>query len=478
MRIVMIIAFTIGIALFPHGLLFAAELTGLKIAPEVDKNIRPDGKLPNTNSHDDLQGLDAPTLEFTSGEKAHKIKPVILAAKGAQSSGIRVQVTRSKDGLILDISEARLRRGIVVLDDGEGTPPQEIAEHAGRIKHGIRITLSRETLRTGIVVLDDGGGSQQGIADIFVVAIDEQSLKAGRRILDGSVVPNEVSGTILAVDEQGLKSGLSAPFAGGALREPTRIGSGRRGGSIPFDKLRGVGKNDVIDRQVSPYAYALKQQAVNRLLATVRKRVTLVGFGSFSVSRRQSSAADLSISKKRKQILKYGGTGSFSILVKNKGPGTATPPIVVVDTLPGGQTVPVGAFTAGAWSCKGGMAASSGQRVTCTYNQPIRKGKSVTLNLKAQVASAKAFPGGLDRVKNCATVSRPGVNAMNLKNNKACIKVTIVRPYKGSNIKNLAPLIQVLPGIMGGSSGGQPAQQGGRPAPKTPRSPTGGAVGP
>jgi uncharacterized repeat protein (TIGR01451 family) len=105
---------------------------------------------------------------------------------------------------------------------------------------------------------------------------------------------------------------------------------------------------------------------------------------------------DLSIAKSHTGNFRVGETGTFTLVVTNRGMLPTSGVTTVQDTLPAGLT-PQSAVGAG-FSC-----TISGQTITCTHANVIAPGETRTIVVQVAVGSA-AYPA----VTNVATVSTPG----------------------------------------------------------------------
>lgn len=132
---------------------------------------------------------------------------------------------------------------------------------------------------------------------------------------------------------------------------------------------------------------------------------------------------DLAIEKSLNGEFHYGQSGFYTILVSNVGSGTASSPIIMVDTLPDGLT-----FDSYSSPYSSDWASSvSGQQVIFTYTGPDISpgGFCPTLIINVKIAPIGQFPGGSDAVDNYAAVKHP--NDGNLSNNQSRVR-TVITP--------------------------------------------------
>ncbi len=131
---------------------------------------------------------------------------------------------------------------------------------------------------------------------------------------------------------------------------------------------------------------------------------------------------DLTIEKAQKGEFPIGGTGIYVITVKNIGDGTASSPIIVLETLPFGFTFIPGSANP-PWSCtviKPVVNPSTDQEVLeCTYPGTLSPGGSLTLAIEVNVNPIATRPPG----PNCAEVRHP--EDIDLSNNKICIDTVL-----------------------------------------------------
>lgn len=137
----------------------------------------------------------------------------------------------------------------------------------------------------------------------------------------------------------------------------------------------------------------------------VTYRVTVVGLGSGTAStlvydrsgssyhyntdygrapnlyRFTTVAPDLQVTKSHAGSFTQGGTGTFSLTVRNVGTGATTDPITVVDTLPAGM-----AFVSG--SGGGFTCAAVGSLVRCTRTAALLPGASAVVRLVVRTTAA------------------------------------------------------------------------------------------
>lgn len=128
--------------------------------------------------------------------------------------------------------------------------------------------------------------------------------------------------------------------------------------------------------------------------------------------------ADLSITKTLTGGLAVGQNATYTITVSNAGPQSASGPITVSDTLPGGLTY-VSASGTG-WTC-----SAAGSVVTCTNAGPLANGASSSITLTVAVGVSAA-----PNVTNTATVSSttfdptPGNNSSTVTKAVVYIRLT------------------------------------------------------
>ena len=114
------------------------------------------------------------------------------------------------------------------------------------------------------------------------------------------------------------------------------------------------------------------------------------------------TGADLSITKSHSGSFTLDQHGTYSLAVANKGPSSATGPIIVTDTLPEGEML-VSAEGSG-WTCAGATAGASSQpTVTCSLRGTLAPATAApVISLVVDVGEA-AYPS----VTNTAKVSSP-----------------------------------------------------------------------
>lgn len=103
-----------------------------------------------------------------------------------------------------------------------------------------------------------------------------------------------------------------------------------------------------------------------------------------------------------------GGSATYTLTVDNNGPGSATGPVTVTNTLPAGLTWTSTTASAG-WSC-----STAGQAVTCTWAGNYFKNSPTTITIVAFITSAAATS-----VTNVASVAASGGGDSNPANNTA-----------------------------------------------------------
>jgi uncharacterized repeat protein (TIGR01451 family) len=109
-----------------------------------------------------------------------------------------------------------------------------------------------------------------------------------------------------------------------------------------------------------------------------------------------AGAIDLAITKSHTGNFTAGGSGGYTLTVRNVGNLATSGEIVVTDSLPAGMTFSSGGGTG--WSCAGG-----GQTVTCTRAASLAPNASATISLIVNV-SAQAS----SQLTNTASVATPG----------------------------------------------------------------------
>lgn len=113
------------------------------------------------------------------------------------------------------------------------------------------------------------------------------------------------------------------------------------------------------------------------------------------------TAPDMEITKSHLGTFTVGVNGTFTLNVRNLGPGVATGTVTVTDTVPAELTVVSAAGTG--WDC----SATVGQNVNCTHPAPVGVGVSlppITLTVNPNTAVGSPF-------SNTAQVSTPGDTA-------------------------------------------------------------------
>jgi len=143
--------------------------------------------------------------------------------------------------------------------------------------------------------------------------------------------------------------------------------------------------------------------------------------------------ADLQIVKSVGVVPHGSNPGTFVIVVTNNGPGQATGPIVINDTLTGPATIIPPA--------PAGCAGIPGTSVTCTLPGPLNAGQSLTLTF----TTAPNSPAS-GMAQNCATV-RSASRDNNDANNRDCTCMDFKRCFDttidistGSNNGNAIPI--------------------------------------
>lgn len=156
-------------------------------------------------------------------------------------------------------------------------------------------------------------------------------------------------------------------------------------------------------------------------LSTTTGAGTLVGNSGAALSDLggMPKFADLSIVKATSGGFVVGSNATYTLVVSNSGPQSASGTITVSDTLPTGLTY-VSASGTG-WSC-----SNAGATVTCTNAGPMANGASSTITLTVAVA-ASAAPS----VTNTATVSSTTFDPASSNNSssvtKAVMYITLVK---------------------------------------------------
>ena len=129
---------------------------------------------------------------------------------------------------------------------------------------------------------------------------------------------------------------------------------------------------------------------------------------------------DLTLSKTHTGSFTRGGTGTYTLTVRNTGDQPTSGTITVTDTLPTGLTFASAAGTG--WAC-----SASGQTVTCTSSTAIPVGGSSAFTLSVNVAADAGTTSG-NSVTNSASVSGGGEAAANSGNNGATDLTATVAP--------------------------------------------------
>ena len=129
---------------------------------------------------------------------------------------------------------------------------------------------------------------------------------------------------------------------------------------------------------------------------------------------------DLTLSKTHTGSFTRGGTGTYTLTVRNTGDQPTSGTITVTDTLPTGLTFASAAGTG--WAC-----SASGQTVTCTSSTAIPVGGSSAFTLSVNVAADAGAASG-NSVTNSASVSGGGEAAANSGNNGATDSTATVAP--------------------------------------------------
>ncbi|MFN8441655.1 MAG: hypothetical protein U0175_12830 [Caldilineaceae bacterium] len=145
---------------------------------------------------------------------------------------------------------------------------------------------------------------------------------------------------------------------------------------------------------------------------------------------------DLGVRKAISTSLTAGGTGIFSITVKNLGTGVATGPITVTDTLIPALT-PISVTAAPPWNC-----SSSGQTVGCVHPGALAPGATlppifITVNVAA----------GISGFENCAKVAVNGDGKLN--NNQHCIGGQVIEQGKPDLELDKKPEGEIINGTPG-----------------------------
>ena len=148
---------------------------------------------------------------------------------------------------------------------------------------------------------------------------------------------------------------------------------------------------------------------------------------------KKRKGADLELTKSHNGNFTYGENNEYRLVVSNMGNADATGPITVVDRLPAGMTFVSGGSSP--WSC-----SAVGQTVTCTHPGPLPALTSAPLiALQVAVAPVSEFPGGSDKVTNCATVRSKG--DVQQANNADCDETIITT----GSIGPVGPITTTLP---------------------------------
>ena len=146
------------------------------------------------------------------------------------------------------------------------------------------------------------------------------------------------------------------------------------------------------------------------------------------VSQLPGEKPELAIEKALDGDFPIGGTGTYVITVTNDGDGTASPPIVVVDTLPFGFTFIAGSESFSPPASPPGSCTITNQVVDpsvdqqvveCTYNGTLGSGDIVTLMIQVNVDPIATGPPG----PNCATVNHP--DDTDSSNNESCVATVL-----------------------------------------------------
>lgn len=105
--------------------------------------------------------------------------------------------------------------------------------------------------------------------------------------------------------------------------------------------------------------------------------------------------ADLAISKQAVSRFRIGEKATYKITVSNSGPGVATPPLRVLDSLP--AELSFDSFSGADWNC-----TAAGQLITCISTKALAANASATFDLTVNVIAA---PAQSQPLVNTASVS-------------------------------------------------------------------------
>lgn len=130
-----------------------------------------------------------------------------------------------------------------------------------------------------------------------------------------------------------------------------------------------------------------------------------------------AQAADLSISKQTTSRFRIGEKVTYKIKVSNAGPGLATPPLRVLDSLP--AELSFDSFSGADWNCN-----AAGQTVTCISTKALAANASTTFDLTVKVIAA---PEQSKPLINTATVSSLSSDAV-ATNNSGSSTINTVEP--------------------------------------------------
>ncbi|MDQ2701447.1 MAG: CshA/CshB family fibrillar adhesin-related protein [Pseudomonadota bacterium] len=209
----------------------------------------------------------------------------------------------------------------------------------------------------------------------------------------------------------------------------TLLATMRNGSSTLYPALSGVGTTTVTETGVAGTvgAYAFASEGNPTTISASMLGSGLQGI-AFAVKYR---ATDMSIAKTHGGSFALGGTGAYTLTVRNNGPDVnlAANTIVVTDTLPAGLTYASASGTG--WSC-----GSVGQVVTCTRGGAAAGGTTlppITLNVNVS-GSAPAS------VTNTATVAVPSGYDPDTSNNTASDVTAILRPNLSTSTKGVVDL--------------------------------------
>lgn len=146
------------------------------------------------------------------------------------------------------------------------------------------------------------------------------------------------------------------------------------------------------------------------------------------VSVTNTPVADLEIAGSHTGDFTAGGSGSYTLAVKNKGPQTANGTTTVTDTLPTGLSY-VSASGSG-WTC--GVAS---QVVTCTTSASVGTGASLpSITVNVTIAGNATSP-----LNNVATVSNPTFDNISA-NNTSTDATTVLAPNLSTSGKSVVDL--------------------------------------